>query len=183
MIGQACVITFKQNTILLQCWDRNCTFILLCLHLQDGTASLYTIVIFILSIVFHLFHALSLAVSLFQIYAKKKILKAFLCLYYIILWIPVPADPSTLSLSPVTCPVHPWALFARASPGSSSPPCFLCSCPRSGQTMFAWTELGGFSWPMQITQVCYLRYTFLRVCIISGKIKIKLYTVHTHIVL
>ena len=54
---------------------RCCSFILLSLHLQDGTASLYTIVIFVLSMFFHLFYVLSLAVFLFQIYTKKKILR------------------------------------------------------------------------------------------------------------
>ena len=71
---------------------RRCSFILLSLHLQDGTASLYTIVIFVLSMFFHLFYVLSLAVFLFQIYAKKKILKAFLCYYRIIFWILVPSE-------------------------------------------------------------------------------------------
>ena len=77
---------------------RCCSFILLSLHLQDGTTSLYTIVIFVLSMFFHLFYVLSLAVFLFQIYAKKKILKAFLCYYHIIFWILVLLDPRTLSL-------------------------------------------------------------------------------------
>ena len=102
---------------------RCCSFILLSLHLQTGTASLYTIVIFVLSMFFHLFYVFSLAVFLFQIYAKKKILKAFLCYYHIIFWILVSLDPRTLSLSPVACPARTQAPPARARPGGSSPPC------------------------------------------------------------
>ena len=96
---------------------------------------------------FHLFYVLSLAVFLFQIYAKKKILKAFLCYYRIVFWILVPLDPRTLSLSlsPVARPARPRAPPARARPGGSSPPCFPCSYPRSSQVNSAWTELGGLS--------------------------------------
>ena len=101
---------------------RCCSFILLSLHLQAGTASLYTIVIFVLSMFFHLFYVFSLAVFLFQIYAKKKILRPS-CVTIILSsgswfpWILV------LSLSPVACPARTQAPPARARPGGSSPPC------------------------------------------------------------
>ena len=125
----------------------------------------------------YLFYALSLAVSLFQIYAKK-ILKAFLRYYCITSgscfpWI------LRFSLSPVAGPARVWAPSAHTRPGGSSPPCLLCSYPRSGRVTFAWTGLGGLSRPEQIPEVCNLR-TIRIICLQSIENKNYLFFLSLH---
>jgi len=134
---------------------RSCSLVLF-LHLQDGTASLYTIVIFILSIVFlSLLCLISSGVLIPDICQEDPEGLPALLLYYF--WILLSLDPSILSLSSVAGPVRVWASSACTRPGGSSPPCFLCSYPRSGQVTFAWAGLGELSRPEQIPEVCNLR--------------------------
>ena len=135
----------------------SCSLVLF-LHLQDGTASLYTIVIFILSIVLpSLLCLISSGVLIPDICQEEdpEGLPVLLLYYFRIL---LSLDPSILSLFLLWLVLCLFELLLLV-PGQagSSPPCFLCSYPRSGQVTFAWVGLGGPSWPEQIPEVCNLR--------------------------
>ena len=140
----------------------SCSLVLF-LHLQDGTASLYTIVIFILSIVFLSLLCLISSGVLIPDICQEEDPEGLpvLLLYYF--WILLSLDPSILSLSSVAGPVCVRALSAHTRLGGSSP-CFLCSYPRSGRVTFAWAGLGGPSRPKQIPEVCNLRFLYIQGC-------------------
>ena len=67
-----------------------------------------------------------------------------------------PGSLYSLSLSPVAGPMGVPAPFDCTSLGGSSPPCFLCSYPRSAWVTFVMEGLGGPSPSEQIPDVCNL---------------------------
>ena len=104
---------------------RSCSLVLF-LHLQDGTASLYTIVIFILSIVFlSLLCLISSGVLIPDICREDHEGLPALLLYYF--WILLSLDPSILSFScgrSCTC-LSSFCSYQTRRLLSSLPPVFL----------------------------------------------------------
>ena len=129
--------------------------------LQDGTTICLYIVIFVLSMSLDLCHIYSGV----HIPDKcQKILKAFLCYYWIDSWI---SDCGSLSLSLSldlldTDPERSRSPAVRDRPGGSSTPfLLLCSSPRRSQATLAWTGLGGPLRPEQIHRCVTCAVTFL----------------------
>ena len=126
---------------------RCCSFILLSLHLQDGTAIVYYCDLCLVHVLSSLLCFISSGVLVPDICQEEDPEGLPVLLSYYLLDPGSPGSSYSLSLSPVACPARTQAPPARARPGGSSPPCLPCSYPRSGQATSAWTELGGLSWP------------------------------------